>query len=115
MGRASKGSPSASMTARPRRASTAAIVVFPAPDTPLICTAFIGVYRRPALKADANGVHVRGSWCPRPQRRRRWRWPIPCIRLLLLGGRVHDLDESGADVVDQAGYEPARRQRKPGD
>ena len=48
------------MTARPRRASTAAIVIFPAPDMPLICTAFIGVYRGPALKADANEFMFEG-------------------------------------------------------
>ena len=49
------------MTARPRRASTAAIVVFPAPDMPLICTASIGVYRRPALKAEANEFMSTGT------------------------------------------------------
>jgi hypothetical protein len=49
--RESKGSSSASMDARPRRASTAAIVVFPAPEPPVINTALIGDYRRPALRA----------------------------------------------------------------
>ena len=49
--RATIGSPSASRDARPRRASTPAIVDFPAPDMPVIKTALIGVYRRPAVKA----------------------------------------------------------------
>ena len=40
--RESKGSSSASMDARPRRASTAAIVVCPAPEPPVIVTALIG-------------------------------------------------------------------------
>jgi hypothetical protein len=39
---------SASMAARPQRASMAAIVDFPAQDIPVINTALIGVYRRPA-------------------------------------------------------------------
>jgi hypothetical protein len=39
------------MAARPWRASTAAIVVFPAPEQPVIITALIGFYRRPALEA----------------------------------------------------------------
>ena len=52
--RASNGSSSVSMAARPRRASTAAMVVFPAPEQPVIWTALIGVYRRPALIAGAN-------------------------------------------------------------
>ena len=52
--RASNGSSSASMTARPRRASTAARLVFPAPEQPVIWTALIGVYRRPAPMAGAN-------------------------------------------------------------
>jgi hypothetical protein len=47
----SKGPLSASMAARPRRASTAAIVLFPAPGQPVIITALIGVYRRPAVPA----------------------------------------------------------------
>jgi len=37
-----------------RRASTAAIMDFPAPDMPVINTALIGVYRRPALKVRQN-------------------------------------------------------------
>src|SRR5215467_11484228 len=56
--------------------------------------------------------------CPQPgaasRRGRRRRWPIPCTRLLLLGGRVDVLDEPGLDVVDQAGHEPARRKSMPG-
>jgi hypothetical protein len=42
------------MAARPRRASTAAMAVFPAPEQPVIWTALIGIYRRPALMAGAN-------------------------------------------------------------
>jgi hypothetical protein len=49
--RASSWSLSASMAARPRRASTAAIVDFPAPEQPVIWKALIGVYRQPAPKA----------------------------------------------------------------
>ena len=49
-------------TTRPRRASTAAIVDFPAPEQPVIWTALIGVYRRPALMAGANEFVIR-RWC----------------------------------------------------
>jgi len=45
--RVSNVSSSATMDVRPRRTSTAAIVVFPAPEQPVIWTALIGIYRRP--------------------------------------------------------------------
>src|SRR5207248_10896873 len=48
--RASKGSWSASMDARPRRPGMAAIVDLLAPGMPVIMTALIGAYRRPARK-----------------------------------------------------------------
>jgi hypothetical protein len=47
------------MENRPRRASTPAIVDFPAPDMPVINTALIGVYRRLARKASQTSFAIR--------------------------------------------------------
>jgi Activator of Hsp90 ATPase homolog 1-like protein len=65
--RASKGSSSASMDASPRRASTAAIVDFPAPDIPVINAALIGIHRRPARKAAQTNLRVPDEACGDPQ------------------------------------------------
>ena len=46
--------PSASMAVRPRRASSAAMAVFPAPEQPVIWTALIGSYRRLTVMPGAN-------------------------------------------------------------
>jgi hypothetical protein len=66
------------MAARPRRASTAAMAVFPAPEQPVIWTALIGIYRRPALMAGANEFVIpRGCTGAPPVLGLQPGWPAP--------------------------------------